>query len=74
MLFDNRIVTHAATFDFFPAQRHALRVTPHGERPLSVAEYEKRTGKKALDRQREIFKALGVDDQSTEGVVRGYAD
>ncbi|QRW03572.1 TfdA family taurine catabolism dioxygenase TauD [Ceratobasidium sp. AG-Ba] len=73
-LFDNRIVTHAATFDFFPARRHALRVTPHGERPLSVVAYEKQTGKKALDRQREIYKALGVDDSTTEGVVRRYAD
>ncbi|KAG9091281.1 hypothetical protein FRC06_000640 [Ceratobasidium sp. 370] len=75
VLFDNRVVTHAATFDFFPARRHALRVTPHGERPLSVAAYEAQSGgKKALDRQREIFKALGVDDGTTEGVVRGYAD
>ncbi|KAG8739162.1 hypothetical protein FRC10_006085 [Ceratobasidium sp. 414] len=75
VLFDNRVVTHAATFDFFPARRHALRVTPHGERPLSVAAYEAQSGgKKALDRQKEIFKALGIDDSTTEGVVRGYAD
>ncbi|KAF8599642.1 alpha-ketoglutarate-dependent sulfonate dioxygenase [Ceratobasidium sp. AG-I] len=76
-LFDNRIVTHAATFDFFPARRHALRVTPQGKRPLSVAAYEAQYGKKALDRQREIFRALGIDESSTEGVVsavRGYAD
>ncbi|KAL0562745.1 hypothetical protein V5O48_019334, partial [Marasmius crinis-equi] len=33
---DNRVVTHSATFDFWPATRHALRATPHGERPLSV--------------------------------------
>jgi sulfonate dioxygenase len=69
-----QIVTHAATFDFFPAQRHALRVTPHAERPLSVAEYETRTGKKALDRQKEIWKALGVDNEVTEGVVKAYSD
>ncbi|KAF8739927.1 Taurine catabolism dioxygenase TauD, TfdA family, partial [Rhizoctonia solani] len=74
VLFDNRIVTHAATFDFFPAQRHALRVTPHAERPLSVKAYEEKTGKRALDRQREIYKALGVEDTVGEGVVRGYAD
>ncbi|KAB5592032.1 alpha-ketoglutarate-dependent sulfonate dioxygenase [Ceratobasidium theobromae] len=73
-IFDNRVVTHAATFDFFPARRHALRVTPHAERPLSVAQYEERTGKKAFDRQKEIWKALGVDDATTEGVVKGYAD
>ncbi|KAG8681673.1 hypothetical protein FRC09_017322, partial [Ceratobasidium sp. 395] len=71
-IFDNRIVTHAATFDFFPARRHALRVTPHGERPLSVAAYEAQSGgRKALDRQKEIFKALGIDESSTEGVVKG---
>lgn len=69
-----QVVTHAATFDFFPARRHALRVTPHAERPLSVAQYEERTGKKAFDRQKEIWKALGVDDATTEGVVKGYAD
>ncbi|CAE6492723.1 unnamed protein product [Rhizoctonia solani] len=76
VLFDNRIVTHAATFDFFPAQRHALRVTPHAERPLSVKAYEEKTGKKALDMQKEIYKALGVEDYIGvgEGVVRGYAD
>ncbi|CAE6500687.1 unnamed protein product [Rhizoctonia solani] len=76
VLFDNRVLTHAATFDFFPAQRHALRVTPHAERPLSVKAYEEKTGKQALDRQKEIFKALGVEDVigGNEGVVRGYAD
>ncbi|KAG6369682.1 hypothetical protein JVT61DRAFT_14107 [Boletus reticuloceps] len=42
---DNRIVTHTATFDFWPQRRHALRATPHGERPESVEDYEKRTGK-----------------------------
>ncbi|KZV90625.1 TauD-domain-containing protein [Exidia glandulosa HHB12029] len=44
-LWDNRIVTHTATFDFWPHRRHALRVTPHGERPLSVKAYEEATGK-----------------------------
>jgi sulfonate dioxygenase len=51
-----------------------LRVTPHAERPLSVKAYEEKTGKKALDRQKEIYKSLGVDDVVGEGVVRGYAD
>lgn len=59
---DNRIVTHSATFDFWPHRRHALRATPHGERPLSVAAYEQKTGKKAQDRQQEIWKSLGVAD------------
>jgi len=54
-------VTHSATFDFWPQTRHALRATPHAERPLSVEEYEKRTGKTAKDRQIEIWKAQGVD-------------
>ncbi|KAG1841980.1 hypothetical protein C8R48DRAFT_564602, partial [Suillus tomentosus] len=30
---DNRIVTHTATFDSWPHIRHALRVTPRGEKP-----------------------------------------
>ncbi|KAJ7227384.1 hypothetical protein GGX14DRAFT_555937 [Mycena pura] len=50
---DTRVVTHSATFDFRPATRHALRATPHGERPTSVADYEKQTGKVAKDRQLE---------------------
>ena len=44
-------MTHSATFDFFPHVRHALRATPHGERPLSVAAYEAQTGKAARDWQ-----------------------
>ncbi|KAG2742198.1 TauD-domain-containing protein [Suillus brevipes Sb2] len=42
---DNRIVTHTATLDFWPQTRHALRATSHGEKPESVEEYERRTGK-----------------------------
>ncbi|KAJ3504783.1 hypothetical protein NMY22_g17806 [Coprinellus aureogranulatus] len=70
-LWDNRIVTHSATFDFWPATRHALRATPHAERPLSVAEYEKATGKQAKDRQSEIWKQQGIDLSavSAAGVV-----
>ncbi|PCH42062.1 TauD-domain-containing protein [Wolfiporia cocos MD-104 SS10] len=73
---DNRIVTHSATFDFWPHTRHALRATPHGERPISVAEYE-RGGKVAKDRQVEIFKQLGVDTtnpQDGNARPRGYND
>jgi sulfonate dioxygenase len=58
---DNRIVTHSATFDFYPHRRHALRVTPHGERPLSVEEYERATGKKGRDRQYVIWEKLGLN-------------
>ncbi|KZP00334.1 alpha-ketoglutarate-dependent sulfonate dioxygenase [Calocera viscosa TUFC12733] len=57
---DNRVCTHSATFDFYPERRHALRVTPHGERPMSVAEYEQ-GGKKAKDRQVEIWKLQGIE-------------
>jgi sulfonate dioxygenase len=38
-----------------------LRATPHGEKPLSVEEYEKTTGKTAKDRQIEIWKEQGVE-------------
>jgi len=40
--------------------RHALRATPHGERPTSVEEYERQTGKEAKDRQLEIWKQQGI--------------
>ncbi|KAI9566826.1 hypothetical protein HD554DRAFT_2322925 [Boletus coccyginus] len=74
---DNRIVIHTATFDFWPQRRHALRATPHGERPESVEEYEKRTGKVAKDRQIEIWKQQGIDLlQVRKGAsrARGYND
>ncbi|KAF7773363.1 hypothetical protein Agabi119p4_5530 [Agaricus bisporus var. burnettii] len=79
---DNRVVMHSATFDFWPATRHGLRVTPRGERPLSVKEYEEKTGKKAKDRQIEIWKQQGVDIASVatldalNGIQkkRGYND
>ncbi|KAF5342697.1 hypothetical protein D9611_001650 [Ephemerocybe angulata] len=70
-LWDNRIVTHSATFDFWPATRHALRATPHAEKPLSVAEYEKATGKVAKDRQIEVWKQLGVDVATGNGASAG---
>ncbi|PBL03424.1 TauD-domain-containing protein [Armillaria gallica] len=77
VFWDNRVVTHSATFDFWPETRHALRATPHGEKPTSVEEYERTTGKVAKDRQLEIWKQKGlkVDGPSkTVGKVRGYND
>ncbi|KAG6821326.1 hypothetical protein H0H93_000187 [Arthromyces matolae] len=77
-IWDNRIVTHSATFDFWPATRHALRATPHGEKPISVTEYERQTGKKAKDRQLDIWEQQGVNvDQIGSGGAlkkRGYND
>ncbi|KAH9928390.1 alpha-ketoglutarate-dependent sulfonate dioxygenase [Fomitopsis serialis] len=64
---DNRVVTHSATFDFWPHPRHALRSTPHGEKPTSVAEYESSTGKVAKDRQLVIWEQEGVLDKVLEG-------
>jgi len=74
---DNRVVTHSATFDFWPATRHALRATPRGEKPQSVADYERETGRVAKDRLAEILKAHGVEAQVDQGgasKARGYND
>ncbi|KAF8690323.1 hypothetical protein AX14_003011 [Amanita brunnescens Koide BX004] len=74
---DNRVVTHTATFDFWPQRRHALRATPHGERPESVEEYEQRTGKVAKDRQIEIWKQQGIEPLPVKkgaSRARGYND
>ncbi|EIW80249.1 alpha-ketoglutarate-dependent sulfonate dioxygenase [Coniophora puteana RWD-64-598 SS2] len=73
---DNRIVTHSATFDFWPNTRHALRATPHGERPESVADYEARTGKVAKDRQIDLWEKAGVElpEYRKTSLVRGYND
>lgn len=73
---DNRIVTHSAIFDFWPATRHALRATPHGEKPQSVEEYERETGKVAKDKLIETLKEQGVDLSVTNnaGKARGYND
>ncbi|KAL1949619.1 hypothetical protein VTO73DRAFT_8500 [Trametes versicolor] len=74
-IWDNRIVTHSATFDFWPHTRHALRATPHGERPTSVADYERATGKAAKDRQLEIWEKEGLPLPKTDTTVsRGYTD
>lgn len=54
-----QVVTHSATFDFWPAMRHALRATPHGEKPRSVAAYERETGK--------MVKDGGVEDRGVGG-------
>ncbi|KAI0342645.1 TauD-domain-containing protein [Trametopsis cervina] len=75
---DNRIVTHSATFDFYPHTRHALRATPHGEKPISVEEYE-RSGKVAKDRQLEIWKQSGIalpdrENLGKSSTPRGYND
>ncbi|KAJ3806324.1 alpha-ketoglutarate-dependent sulfonate dioxygenase [Lentinula lateritia] len=75
---DNRAVVHSATFDFWPATRHALRATPHGEKPTSVEDYERQTGKVAKDRQLEIWKQQGLDTQTNgknhSTKARGYND
>jgi len=77
-IWDNRVVTHSAIFDFWPQTRHALRATPHGERPLSVEAYEAATGKVAKDRQLEIWKQQAVDPLNLDGAAtkkpRGYND
>lgn len=68
-------MTHSATFDFWPHTRHALRATPHGERPTSVADYERATGKAAKDRQLEIWEKEGLPLPKTDTTVsRGYTD
>ena len=71
-------MTHSATFDFWPHTRHALRATPHGERPTSVADYERATGKEAKDRQLEVWRAAGVELPDTANLgktaARGYND
>lgn len=70
------MVTHAASFNFWPATRHALRATPHGERPTSVEEYESQ-GKVAKDRQLEIWKQEGVEPfelKTDSKGPRGYND
>ncbi|KAI3607882.1 alpha-ketoglutarate-dependent taurine dioxygenase [Moniliophthora roreri] len=78
---DYQVVVHSATFDFWPATRHALRATPHGEKPLSVKDYEAKTGKVAKDRQLEIWKQQGLDVDATQNGKtvtasrpRGYND
>lgn len=59
-IWENRTVVHSATFDSYPSVRHGLRVTPQCERPLSVKEYEDKTGKKAVDWIEERYAKLGI--------------
>ncbi|KAI0300798.1 alpha-ketoglutarate-dependent sulfonate dioxygenase [Russula brevipes] len=59
-IWDNRVVTHSAIFDFWPATRHALRATPHGERPISAVDYERMTGRRARDRLLELWEREGI--------------
>ncbi len=67
---------HSATFDFWPSTRHALRATPHGERPISVADYERTTGKRARDRQLDLWERQGVQlpERKDPPKARGYND
>ncbi|CED82966.1 Taurine catabolism dioxygenase TauD/TfdA [Phaffia rhodozyma] len=78
VFWDNRLVNHSALFDFFPARRHGVRVTPHGERPLSVAQYEEKYNAKAKDWAEERAKELGVDVSQKKDVggvkERGFKD
>lgn len=37
-IWDNRVTFHYATFDYLPGNRHAVRVTPHGEIPYLAKE------------------------------------
>ncbi|TMW65268.1 hypothetical protein Poli38472_009435 [Pythium oligandrum] len=39
-IWDNRVTFHYATFDYLPGNRHAVRVTPHGEIPFFDPETE----------------------------------
>lgn len=75
---DNRVVNHSALFDFYPSRRHGVRVTPHGERPISVADYEAKYSTKAKDWAEERAKELGVSTQQKVDVggvqERGYKD
>ncbi|KAK4685414.1 sulfonate dioxygenase, partial [Tremellales sp. Uapishka_1] len=75
-VWDNRVVNHSAVFDAYPALRHGLRVTPRAEKPLSVEEYEAKTGKKAKDWLEERHKSLGIKDvvDKGESKVKGYRD
>jgi sulfonate dioxygenase len=69
-------VTHSATYVIGPEQRHALCVMPHGERPISVADYERTTGKRARDRQLELWERQRIVPQEQKKAeltkLRGY--
>jgi len=61
VFWDNRICYHTATGDYFPERRHGLRATPMAERPMSVEQYEAKTGKKAKDWYEERMAKFGID-------------
>jgi len=70
-IWDNRVVMHTATYDFVAGgggRRHALRVTPHGERPYFDPN--------SKSREEEILKALGIpiDRNVFNDKSRGYID
>ena len=44
-----------------------MRATPHGERPLSVEEFEKQTGRQAKDRLVDLQLSNGVAGDSGSG-------
>ena len=76
-IWDNRIVNHSATFDAYPSQRHGLRVTPMGEKPMSVQEYEEATGKEAKDWQKDRWERMGIIPPKADdgkGSSKGYKD
>jgi len=61
IFWDNRCVWHTPTYDYFYTHhRHGVRSTPHGERAQSVEDYEKETGKKALDWYSERLRSMGL--------------
>jgi sulfonate dioxygenase len=76
----SQVTAHAASFDYYPERRHALRVTPHGERPLSIKEYEEKYGKKAQAWISPAAKAYAAKQNANDavqngaGAVRGYSD
>ncbi|KZT61966.1 TauD-domain-containing protein [Calocera cornea HHB12733] len=70
VFWDNRVLWHTATYDYYPYKRHALRATPVAERPESVSEYEKRTGEKAKNWYEEKMKALGEDISIPKAVFK----
>jgi sulfonate dioxygenase len=49
---------------------------PHGERPISVADYERTTGKRARDRQLELWERQRIVPQEQKKAeltkLRGY--
>jgi len=69
VFWDNRICWHTATGDYFPERRHGLRATPMAERPMSVAEYEEKTGKKAEDWYEKRMKGFGINVESERQIA-----